>query len=143
MNRAEPDIGEFADKSTDYLSDDLVPQTLIDVLKHFASDFVPETKAACACINEWLADNPSVPSGTEVERHLGFCDFSVQGLKMNAAAQPFRFYLLKRVQDEYQSLDEAARQSVVQLLQACDMEILLQLKISRDIGRENNLEVWL
>ena len=143
MNRAEPDIGEFADKSTDYLRDDLVPQTLIDVLKHFASDFVPETKAACDCINKWLAANPSVPAGTEVERHLGFCDFSVQGLEMNAAAQPFRFYLLKRVQDEYQSLGEAARQSVLELLKACDMEILLQLKISRDIGRKNNLEVWL
>jgi glutathione S-transferase len=143
MNRAEPDIGEFADKSTEYLSDDLVPQTLVEVLKHFASDFVPETQAACDCINQWLAENPDVPSGTEVERHLGFCDFSVQGLEMNAAAQPFRFYLLKRVQDEYQSLGEAAQRSVLELLKACDMEILLELKISRDIGRENNLEVWL
>ena len=62
---------------------------------------------------------------------------------MNAAAQPFRFYLLKRVQDEYQSLGEAARRSVFELLQACGMEVLLQLKISRDIGRKNNLEVWL
>ena len=53
------------------------------------------------------------------------------------------FYLLKRVQDEYQSLGEAARRSVFELLQACDMEILLELKISRDIGIENNLEVWL
>jgi hypothetical protein len=120
-----------------------VPQTLIAVLKHFASDFVPETQAACDCINQWLAENPDVPSGTEVERHLGFCDFSVQGLEMNAAAQPFRFYLLKRVQDEYQSLGEAAQRSVLELLKACDMEILLELKISRDIGRKNNLEVWL
>ncbi len=76
-----------------------------------------------ALTSGWLA-NPSVPAGTEVERHLGFCDFSVQGLEMNAAAQPFRFYLLKRVQDEYQSLGEAARRSVFELLQACGMEIL-------------------
>ena len=92
-----------------------MPQTLIEVLKHFASDFVPETQAACDCINQWLANNPNVPSGTEVERHLGFCDFSVQGLEMNAAAQPFRFYLLKRVQDEYQSLGEAARAICVRI----------------------------
>ena len=43
MNRLEPDIGEFENRSTTYLDNDEIPETLIDILKHFAIDFIPES----------------------------------------------------------------------------------------------------
>ena len=52
MNRPEPDFGEFEFEREEYLSNDEVPETLIEVLKHFAMDFVPETAAACHEINK-------------------------------------------------------------------------------------------
>ena len=143
MNRPEPDVGEFADKTPAYLGDDQVPDTLIDVLKHFAIDYVPESQAACDTINEWLLANPDVPSLTEVERGLGHCRFEVMGETLSAQAQPFRFYVLKRVQDEYRKLSEKERAEVDLLLQACDLEPVLNMKLEREIGRHNNLEVWL
>jgi hypothetical protein len=47
------------------------------------------------------------------------------------------------VQQEFQSLTEAEQHSVTALLKTCHMGAILDCKISRDIGRKDNLEVWL
>lgn len=104
---------------------------------------MPETRAACESINRWLDANKGVPAGTEVERGLDNCQFEVAGSRFDAVAQPFRFYVLKRMQDVYEALSESEQEDVRQLLAACDMSDLLNLKLTRDIGRANNLEVWL
>ena len=143
MNRPEPDVGEFAIQNAEFLAADEIPDTLIEVLKHLAIDFVPETCAACQCINEWLDQQDDLPPGATMERGAGMCNFQVCREKMTALAQPFRFYVLKRVQDEFESLDEQSRGQVSALLSACDMLEVLDFKISRNIGRANNLEVWL
>jgi hypothetical protein len=143
MNRPELDVGEFEVQDGEYLADDHVPDSMIDLLKHIAIDFVPETRAAADCINEWLDEQTDLAPGTEVVRGVGMGTFEVRGVTINALAQPYRFYLLRRVQDEYASLDETAQKDVDALLAACDMSAVLDLKLSREIGRENNLEVWL
>ena len=143
MNRPEPDVGEFANKDATYLERDEVPDTLIAALQHFAVDFVPESRAACDCINKWIDANADVPPLTEVPRGVGTCEFEVQGVRISAMAQPFRFYVMKRVQDEYEALRDEDKADVAALLTACDMLEVLDLKLSRAIGRDNNLEVWL
>jgi len=60
-----------------------------------------------------------------------------------ALAQPFRFYLLSRVQADYVALGPADRNEVDGLLQACGMSEILDMKLSRAMGRKDNLEVWL
>ena len=79
----------------------------------------------------------------EVPRGVGFGSFELGGIADNALAQPFRFYLLKRVQNYYASLGEHQRKDVRELLAECDMSEVLAMTITRDIGRQNNLEVWL
>ncbi|MEO1027796.1 MAG: glutathione S-transferase family protein [Pseudomonadota bacterium] len=142
MNRVDPDLVEFTDKSETYLADDQIPDTLIDLLRAMAEDFVPETLAAADCINAWLADQSEI-TGTECARGVGFASFEVRGTQVSALAQPYRFYLLKRAQDEYAAMDETNRAEVDALLQSCGMTPLLEAKLNRDIGRDNNLEVWL
>jgi glutathione S-transferase len=143
MNRPDPDVGEFAIQDGVYLADDTVPDTLVDVLKHFAVDFVPETRAAAVCINEWIDQQADLAPGTEVVRGVGLGAFDVRGVTINALAQPYRFYLLKRVQDEYAAQDEEGQKDIAAMLAACDMSAILEITLSREIGRENNLEVWL
>ena len=138
----EPDVGEFSDPEEGYLADDEIPDTLVDVLKQFAVDFVPETVAAGAAINEWLEAETELAPGSEVPRVAGVAEFEVKGSGMRAAAQPFRFYLLKRVQNEYARLVEPERAAATELLERCGMQALLDAKLARDIGRDNNLEVW-
>jgi glutathione S-transferase len=142
MNRSEPDVGEFEVQNGEYLADDKVPDSLIDVLKHIAIDFVPETRAAAICINQWLDQQSDLAPGTEVERGVGLGTFEVRGVTVNALAQPYRFYLLKRVQDEYAALGEDDQRDVAAMLAACDMRLILETRLSREIGRDNNLEVW-
>ncbi len=143
MNRSEPDIGEFADKSTDFLANDEIPETLIDVLKHFSTDFIPETVAAYNSVSQWLETNKDLPAGTVAEREVGSCTFEIDGIKIDAVAQPFRFYLLQRLHNKFDSLSETDRADVQQLLKDCHMEEVLNLRLSREMGRANNLEVWL
>ena len=141
MNRPEPDVGEYENPLQDYFADDEIPDTLLDVLKQLAIDFVPETLAACDVTNELLAsENPA--AGTEVPRVAGFSTFEVKGNVMHAAAQPFRFYLLKRVQDEYEQLNAADKNEVTELLKRCDMLPVMGAKLTREIGRDSNLEIW-
>ncbi len=142
MNRPDADAGEFPDPAPGYLPDDEVPDTLVDVLREIATDFVPETRAACAAINEWIAAQAALPPGTPCERGVGQAKFEVRDVTVSAMAQPFRFYLLKRVQDAVAAMGEADRRAATELLAACGMSDILELKLSRDIGRDGNLEVW-
>jgi len=143
MNRPELDVGEFEVQDGQFLANDATPDTLIAVLKHLAIDFVPETRAAAIRINEWIDEQESLEAGTQCERAYGQAVFEVNGVTVRAIAQPFRFYLLKRVQDEFEALDAQNQKDAADLLAACDMTEILDLKLLRDIGRKNNLEVWL
>ncbi len=143
MNRQDLDVGEFDVQDGAYLPDDEIPDTLIDLLKQIAIDFVPETRAAAACINDWLANQTDLTPGAEVSRGVGMGTFEVRGVTINALAQPYRFYLLKRVQDEFASLDAPIKKAVKDLLGACNMSAVLDITINREIGRQDNLEVWL
>ena len=142
MNRPEPDLCEFDGPEDAYLADDAVPETLVAALRVLAEDFVPETLAAAETIDAWIAAQDDLAPGTEVPRGVGFCRFTLRGVEINALAQPYRFYLLARVQDACAALDAADRADVEALLTACGMAPLLDVRLSRGIGREDNLEVW-
>jgi glutathione S-transferase len=145
MNRADQDAPEYFDAGTDYLADDAVPDTLLAVLRVLAEDFVPETRAAAACINAWLADSQpeaGVAAVTRLSGGVGNAEFSLRGQAISALAQPYRFYLLQRVQAIYAGLAAHDRASVDEMLDACDMSGLLGITLDRHIGREENLEIW-
>lgn len=143
MNRPDLDAGEFEIQNGQYLANDEVPGTLVDLLKHLAIDFVPETRAASQCINQWIEQQQDLPRLTIAERALGMGNFEVRGQTISAIAQPYRFYLLQRVQGEYTSLDKTDQAAVANLLKDCGMSEILDLRLTRRIGRENNREVWL
>ena len=143
MNRPELDVGEFKIQDGQYLASDEIPDSLVEVLKHAAIDFVPETQAAASCINTWISQQDNLEPGTECARGVGIANFQLRGVTINALAQPFRFYLLMRVQDEFESLEKRQQDEVTSFLDTCHMTDILKTKLSREIGRLNNLEVWL
>ncbi|MGB1142160.1 MAG: glutathione S-transferase N-terminal domain-containing protein [Halioglobus sp.] len=141
MNRADQDVPEYYDAQDDLLPDDLIPDSLVDVLRIVAEDFVPETLAAADTLNQWLAENSPEP-GQPAERMLGMCNFSVRGQAMTAVAQPYRFFLLQRLQEIYAALDAQARESVDALLFESGMKDILSAKLTHRLARVDNLEVW-
>lgn len=141
MNRFDQDASEYFDAGNDYLPNDEVPGTLLAVLRTLAEDFVPETHAAWAFINDWLAKNQPA-TGAVAERRLGTFEFSVRGVTLTTAAHPYRFFLLQRVHTIYESLDATARSQVEAMLTECGMAELLELGLDRQLCRADNLEVW-
>ena len=143
MNRPELDIGELKNAVGDYRPDDEIPETLVSVLQHMATDFVPETLAAAETINRWLGANSSA-AGTPIPRAVSeMAEFEAAGLKVKAIAQPYRFFLLKRVQEAVTALDDRARERVDDLLARCNMADVLAARLDREIGWADNREVWL
>jgi hypothetical protein len=141
MNRPELDTGELPHRTRNYRASDEVPQTLVSVLQQMAKDFVPETCAAADCINRWLSAN-SPARGTPIQRAVDVATFEAAGMKISAIAQPYRFLLLKRVQDRVAALDGPERESVKQFLSDCEIAEVLDARLDREIGWEDNREVW-
>ncbi len=143
MNRPDPGFSPAHEPEEDFLCNDEIPETLLEILRHIALDFVPETQAACDVVNEWIDSRPELVSGTKVERSLGGdAIFDVEGKRMSSVVMPYRFYLLKRLQDEVATSPAAMKQELIQLLASVNMEELLDMTLTRGIGRAHNLEVW-
>ena len=53
---------------------------------------------------------------------------------VNAIAQPYRFYLLSRLQKHVDALTESDRENVLEMLRSCGMGKLMEMRLSRDIG---------
>ncbi|MDG2048229.1 MAG: glutathione S-transferase family protein [Halioglobus sp.] len=145
MNRADQDAPEYFNAGSDFLAGDEVPETLVDVLRVLAEDFVPETLAAAEFINAWLEkEQPEAgtPAVGRLAQSLGNAEFTLRDRTISALVQPYRFYLLQNVQDIYTALTPEDQASVDQLLENCSMINILTAKLDRRIGRANNLEVW-
>ena len=81
---------------------------------------------------------------TGLRRHwvLTFVGFGIRAVQIEALAQPHRFYLLQRVQDDYASLSETEKVGVDAVLVESGMAAILKASLSRRIERADNLEVW-
>ena len=145
MNRYDQDVPEFFNAGNDFVEDDQVPESLIAVLRVLAEDFVPETLAAADAINGWLADNKpeaGTPAVGRLAQAPGTATFELRGKTIEALAQPHRFYLLQRVQNDYASLPEADKAGVDAVLGESGMAAILHATLGRRIERKDNLEVW-
>ncbi len=142
MNRHEADMAEYDLEPNEFLAGDVIPDSLIDVLKTIAEDFVPETLASADVVNQWIAAQETLEPGTPIERGVGFGAFDLRGVTCHAMSQPYRYYLLSRVQSAFEAMSPEEQESVRSLLDACDMTPLLDCKLTRSITRANNLEVW-
>lgn len=146
MNRADHDTPEYFHAGEGFLDEDEVPDTLLAVLRVLAEDFVPETRAAADCINQWLEEKcPESGDAAvlQVGGAIGMAKFSVQGKPVSALVQAYRFYLLQSVHAVYDSLDASGKASVEKMLAECGMAELLTIRLNRSLGRVGNLEVWL
>jgi hypothetical protein len=142
MNRPDQDAPEYFDAGDNYLENDEIPQTLIHVLEVLSEDFVPETKAHAQLINQWLSDN-NPEAGTPAERFLDKAKFDLRGQTIESVCQPYRFALLQRVQSFYDSLEAEQKADVELMFRQCGMSEILSTRLTRTLGWENNLDIWL
>lgn len=141
MNRADQDAPEFYEAGQGFLPNDEVPATLLPVLSVIAEDLVLETRAAADCINDWLTQNKP-QDGEKAERFVGMAEFEVRGQAMMAVAQPYRFFMLARVQECYAQLSGQNKVDMDKLLEQSGLLPLMDIRLTQGIRQEDNLEVW-
>jgi glutathione S-transferase len=147
MSQPHADIPEFPSMAMTVLTDDEVPEGIHQLLQLVAEDFLEEIRAHVEFANNWLGQNPDIKTGEVVggaarNRVLGECHFTWKGVPVDINIQPYRLYMLHRVQSYANSLDEADRIECLDLLRSTGLEGLLALQMHRPVERRNNREIW-
>jgi hypothetical protein len=136
--------GEIIQDSTeiiDFFENDQIPDSLKAILRHAAEDLVPETEATARFFDDWLEAQEDVEAGAILERGLGLCRFEFRGASINALAQPYRIFLLQRLQDACNSMPADDRRSVAELFDENGLGPLLEIRTRRRVERANHREV--
>jgi hypothetical protein len=118
MSRPTAGLCECEDPAEIWLPNDEIPDTLVDALRGFAEDFVPETLAAAEAINGWIDDQDELAPEVACSRAASFARFQVHGTPISAVAQPYRLSLLKRVQGAYAALQPDDKEATDSILEA-------------------------
>jgi glutathione S-transferase len=147
MQTRRNDTPEFLAAEPELPANDAIPETLGPVLDLIARDYVPEVKAMVAFTNDWLASDAapepgSIVGGDPKMRVIGMCEFEWQGVTIKAGVFPYRFYLLGRIQDAFDALNDSEKTSVRQLLAGHDLEAFIDERVTRTVSRKDNREIW-
>tara|TARA_R110002110_G_scaffold407130_1_gene627869 strand:- start:3057 stop:4202 length:1146 start_codon:yes stop_codon:yes gene_type:complete len=148
MNAPDQDAGEYGAPPEVLFEGDSVPDTLKNLLRFIAEDYLPEIRAFVAFTNQWLAEHPDVPSGSNglprsQDRALGAVEFNWRGHQIRVGVMPYRLFLLQKIQTIADAATPDARRAIDALLAGTGLSDLLKLKATRRIARQNHLEVWI
>ncbi len=144
MNMAETFIDEEMEQADGKLfADDKIPGTLKSLMAFVADEYLDEITAHVEFANGWLEKNSEVdPAKMRLGRGIGMTSFDWRGHEISTAVMPYRFYLLQRLTDWVEGLNEQDKRSVRALFAETGLEPILDLKTSRRVQRKNHLEVW-
>ena len=126
-----------------YKPSQALPETLAPLFAYIAKYFLPELEMNVETLNAL----PKGEAGTAATINpqmavLGFGSFKHGDAEISCAVRPVRFYMLQRVTDAFEALDEGAQKQVTDYLTPLGLAPLLTLKAAHRITRENYTEVW-
>lgn len=147
MTVADSDMPEFPDAQPELHTDDIVPASLTYILKLVARCYLPELNALVAFINEHLENAGDIPPETAVitddkRRVLGRVEIEIGNQKAEIGARHFSLWMLQRIHDAYDALDQKDRPAVDLLLAETGLATLVSTRPSRRMERMNFREVW-
>jgi glutathione S-transferase len=134
-------------QSEELFAPDTVPETLKDLMRYVAEEYLPEISAHVAYANHWLAERPDIEPGTNgledpAQRGIGMAEFNWRGHDIQTAVMPYRFYLLQRLTDCFAQAGDADQKAIRALFVETGLETILDLRTTRRVERANHLEVW-
>jgi len=144
MNMPETFIDEEVEQVGDALfADNEIPGTLKSLMKFAAEEYLGEIAAHVEFANNWLAEQTgSDPTKMGLGRGIGMTSFDWRGHEITTAVMPYRFFLLQRLTDWVESLEDKDRMAVGALFAETGLAWILDLKTSRRVIRKDHLEVW-
>jgi glutathione S-transferase len=148
MNSVDADMPEFPEQRPEFLPGDEVPETLLDILRLMANDFLPEMLGIFASVEAWLADNPEGPR--EVRRmHKGAAQgpgpfgthhIELRGVPIELGVRHYAIWMAQRPMDFYAGLETADRQRADRMLDTTGLRPLFNLSPSFRLERREHQE---
>ncbi len=139
-------LWDHPDSTEDLIADNAVPDTLKNLMRYFAEEYLPEITAHAIFANDWLDARPELEPGTSGLVHLsgvlGRNEFDWRGIKLKTSVRMYNFYMLQRFQDSVEAASESEQQAIQLLFEETGLSPLLKLKTHRRVEREKHLEVW-
>lgn len=147
MNMPQQVAVEYATSSEQLISADAIPDTLKNLMRFIAAEYLPEITAHVAFANQWLGERPELETGTNGHekpghRLIGTAGFNWRGITLNTVVMPYRFYLLQRLQDCVEQAEPGDQLAIKALFEEVGLASILAIKTDRRVERINHLEVW-
>ncbi len=135
---------------------DVLPATLMAMLRYVSEEYLPEIAAHVDVANEWLAEHPDIEPGTNglddpATRGLtggrglvagGSATFPWRGIELTTSVMPYRFWLMQRLHDDLVVASPGDAANVREVFSDAGLEPLLDLRTLRRVERSGHLEVW-
>lgn len=117
------------------------PETLKDLMRYVATDFLPELMAHTNFTNRWLGKHDELP-GDAMERALGVMAFDWRDQTLETAVMPYRSWLIQRLTDHYDQANDGDRILIRDLFAETGLTALIDNRAARRVVRESNREIW-
>ena len=148
MNMGESFIDEaFANAEGQLFDAENLPDSLIQIMRFIAEDYLPEITAHVDRANSWLERHPEIENGSptnnkSMKSGLGLAPFVWRDAEIETVVIPYRFYLLQRLQDAFdrQAIDD--QNSIRAVFEETALDSLFDLRTNRRMERRDNQEVW-
>jgi len=151
MTTCEPYTHEYPGPASGLIDDAALPQTLLQMMRYVAEEYVAEIIAHVDVANEWLARRPGLEDGTNgldnpgergLGRGEGRATFEWRGIELTTAVMPYRFWLLQHMHDDFAATDAAGQDRIRSVFRETNLEAMLDVRTFRRVERVDNLEVW-
>jgi hypothetical protein len=117
----------------DYLPDDVVPDTLLPLLRHAAQEYLPVAFDTVHRVEQWISDHPGEP----VPRFLGKQTFQINGVTEERTVWTCMQYMIQRPLALYQDARGERRAAMDQLLSTIGVPCDLTFAVRRPVRRVN------
>ena len=144
MNAPEQTSPEFPDPATGYFQPGALPETLVQVLKRVAVEYVPELNATAFAFQSWITQNPDRPAGTPVspkgqdQPFFGQIQYQLEGTTIHQASAGHTLWMNQRITDAFAALQQDEKTEAMAIFSQLGAESVLTLKVPRRLSRLQN-----
>jgi glutathione S-transferase len=144
MNTPEIQSPEFSDTPMRYLAEDVVPDTVVELLRTYCADQAAVYHETAKLYAEWNDANRSRSTGMPVsdegrdQPSLGKITVPLRGQSMTMASPLHSLWLLQRTLNWYRSLGGQERAVAAEFASCCGADSLMSIEIARPLIRVHN-----
>jgi hypothetical protein len=143
MNAAEHHSPEFPDRDDSFVDATALPDTLVEVLRRIALEYVPEFEATMDAFKRWNETKSQLPAGTPVSEKgdqpsFGMIAYELEGRTIRQASGGHTLWMNQRVTDTFAALQHDEREVAEAIFARIKASPVLSLKAPRRLSRLQN-----